>query len=220
MKKDARKSLFQGPLLYVVLLAGHPLDGPAARRACTGPQPLELSYSSLLQWIEADLKSDEGMALTSEEQGKTIADVIITQSTLIARTEDSQIPRKRVRCTRYDITCTIPSEEQFYTDVNTIYAQVLGREVSPAEYRFDITTQLPAGTPWWLELLPTLLLIGVVVAFYVFVMRAQTGSGKGMASFGKSRARLTDPHGPTTSPSRTLPAPMRRRKSCARSWSS
>ena len=158
----------------------------------TGAQPLELSYSTLLQWIEADLKNDEGMELTSEERGKTIADVIITQSMLIARTEDSSIPESEFGA-RYDITCTIPSEEQFYADVNTIYAQVLGREVSPAEYRFDITTQLPAGTPWWLEFLPTLILIGIVVVFYIFVMRSQTGSGKGMASFGKSRARLTDP---------------------------
>ena len=52
---------------------------------------------------------------------------------------------------------------------------------------------MPAGTPWWLEFLPTLILIGIVVVFYIFVMRSQTGSGKGMASFGKSRARLTDP---------------------------
>ena len=169
-------------ILWMVQLLGAP----------TGAQPLELSYSTLLQWVEADLKQDEGMELTSEEQGKTIADVIITQSTLIARTEDSQIPESEFGA-RYDITCTIPSEEQFYTDVNTIYAQVLGREVSPAEYRFDITTQLPAGTPWWLEFLPTLILIGIVVVFYIFVMRSQTGSGKGMASFGKSRARLTDP---------------------------
>ena len=55
MKKDARKSLFQGPLLYVVLLLVilwmvHLLGTPA------GTQPLELSYSSLLQWVEADLK--------------------------------------------------------------------------------------------------------------------------------------------------------------------
>ena len=68
-------------ILWMVQLLGAP----------TGAQPLELSYSTLLQWVEADLKQDEGMELTSEEQGKTIADVIITQSTLIARTEDSQI---------------------------------------------------------------------------------------------------------------------------------
>ena len=191
MKKDARKSLFQGPLLYVVLLLVilwmvHLLGTP------TGTQPLELSYSSLLQWVEADLKHDEGMDLTGEEQGKTIADIIITQSTLIARTEDSKIPESEFGA-RYDITSTIPSEEQFYTDVNTIYTQVLGREVSPAEYRFDVTTQLPAGTPWWMELLPIFILVGLMALLYYFVMRSQTGSGKGMASFGKSRARLTDP---------------------------
>ena len=70
---------------------------------------------------------------------------------------------------------------------------MLGREVSPAEYRFDVTTQLPAGTPWWMELLPIFILVGLMALLYYFVMRSQTGSGKGMASFGKSRARLTDP---------------------------
>ena len=126
----------------------------------TGAQPLELSYSTLLQWIEADLKNDEGMELTSEERGKTIADVIITQSTLIARMEDSQIPESEFGA-RYDITCTIPSEEQFYTDVNAIYTEVLGRSVSPTEYRFEITTRLPASPSWWVEWLPILVTVAL-----------------------------------------------------------
>ena len=33
----------------------------------------------------------------------------------------------------------------------------------------------------------------MIALLYYFIMRSQTGSGKGMASFGKSRARLTDP---------------------------
>ena len=191
MKKNAKRSPFQTPLLYVVLLLVilwmvQLLGTP------TADQPLELSYSALLQWIEADLKYDEGLDLESDEQNKTISDVIITQSTLIARTEDSLIPLNEFG-SRYDIVCTIPSEEQFYADVNTIYEEVLGRSVTAAEYRFDIATQLPAGTPWWMELLPTFVLIGLVALLYFFIMRSQTGSGKGMASFGKSRARLTDP---------------------------
>ena len=91
MKKNAKRSPFQTPLLYVVLLLVilwmvQLLGTP------TADQPLELSYSALLQWIEADLKYDEGLDLESDEQNKTISDVIITQSTLIARTEDSLIP--------------------------------------------------------------------------------------------------------------------------------
>ncbi|HIV29434.1 MAG TPA: AAA family ATPase, partial [Candidatus Pullichristensenella excrementipullorum] len=44
-----------------------------------------------------------------------------------------------------------------------------------------------------MELLPIFILVGLMALLYYFVMRSQTGSGKGMASFGKSRARLTDP---------------------------
>ena len=59
MKKNVKRSPFQTPLLYVVLLLVilwmvQLLGTP------TGAQPLELSYSTLLQWIEADLKNDEG----------------------------------------------------------------------------------------------------------------------------------------------------------------
>ena len=43
------------------------------------------------------------------------------------------------------------------------------------------------------EFLPYLVLIGVMLAFWFFLMRQQTGGGKGVMNFSKSRARLTDP---------------------------
>ena len=191
MKKNAKKSFFQTPLLYLLLLLVilwmvQLLGAPSAQ------EPQELSYSTLLKWVEADLKQDEGMELTVEERGMTISDVIITQTTLIGRTQDSSIPESEFG-TRYDFVCTLPSVTQFYADVATIYEQVLGYEVTPAQFRFDIETKLPEATPWWLELLPTFILFGMIALLYYFIMRSQTGSGKGMASFGKSRARLTDP---------------------------
>ena len=181
----------QGPLpiialLLVVLSMAYLLGSPTQNKAT------ELNYSTLLRWVEADLKHDEGLELSADEQGMTISDVIITQSTLIARTQDSLIPDSEFG-SRYDLVCTIPSEEQFYADVNLIYETVLGHKVSPTDYHFEIETKLPEGTPWWLEWLPTIFLIGMLVLVYVLMMRAQTGSGKGMASFGKSRARITDP---------------------------
>jgi len=181
----------QGPLLYLILLLVilwmvQLLGSP------TTDKIEELKYSTLLKWVEADLKADAGMALAADEVGKTIENVIITQSTLIARTKDSQIPVAEFGA-RYDLISTIPSEEQFYKDVNLIYEQVLGRAVSPTDYAFEIETKLPAPTPWWMEWLPTIVMIGLVAVLWFFIMRAQTGSGKGMASFGKSRARLTDP---------------------------
>lgn len=46
----------------------------------------------------------------------------------------------------------------------------------------------PKITPWYIQMIPTLLMLGVVIAFWVFMMR-QTGNGKAM-SFGKSRAKM------------------------------
>ena len=80
---------------------------------------------------------------------------------LVARTEDSDIAQSEFSTSRYDLYATIPSEEQFYTDVNEIYKSVLNRDsISPTEYTFNSRSQLPAGTPWWLEFLPYLVLIG------------------------------------------------------------
>ncbi len=181
----------QGAFVYVILFAvilllvyslGTPKEDDV----------IEMSYSTFLKWVEADLKNNENLGASLEESQWTISNVLITEKTLVARTENSSIPLSEFG-SRYDIITTIPSEEQFYLDVNQIYKNLLGREVSPAEYDFDIETKLPAGTPWYVTWLPTIVMIGLVILLYYFIMRQQTGSGKGMASFGKSRARLTDP---------------------------
>ena len=60
-KKPLRKVL-QGPLMYllllaVILLVVHMLtDG-------TGSQPKSISYSTLLEWVEADLRHSRGETL-------------------------------------------------------------------------------------------------------------------------------------------------------------
>ena len=189
MNKKTMKYL-QGPLIYVLLLI-LVLWLVSMIGAPRMEEPEELSYSELLEWIEADLKVDEGL---SDDTSKTISDVIIVQNMLVARTEDSDIAQSEFSTSRYDLYATIPSEEQFYTDVNEIYKSVLNRDsISPTEYTFNSRSQLPAGTPWWLEFLPYLVLIGVMLAFWFFLMRQQTGGGKGVMNFSKSRARLTDP---------------------------
>ncbi|MBE6884254.1 MAG: ATP-dependent zinc metalloprotease FtsH [Ruminococcaceae bacterium] len=46
-------------------------------------------------------------------------------------------------------------------------------------------------TPWWISFLPTLLLIGVMVVFWVLMMRQSGGGGKVM-NFGKAKIKPTD----------------------------
>ena len=145
-----------------------------------------LSYSELLEWVEADLLDDD--------PEKSIERISITGNTLIALKENSEIPATDFGA-RYDIIATIPSEQQFYADVNTIYESQLGRAVSPTEYEFVYAAKEPAKTAWWVEWIPFLVTIVLFVALWLLLMRQQAGGGKGMMNFGKSRARLTDPRG-------------------------
>ena len=186
------RRIFQGPLVYLLLIAiiiltvnmlgsGSPVESRT------------LSYTELLEWVEADLRSDLGETVSEAQQGMTLDQVIIQQNVLIGRIEDSLVSEPDFG-TYYDIRCILPSEEQFYTDVNAIYTEVLGRSVSPTEYRFEITTRLPASPSWWVEWLPILVTVALFGVLMYFMFRQQSGGAKGAMNFGKSRARLSDPN--------------------------
>ncbi len=192
MNKKPLRKVLQGPLMYllllaVILLVVHMLtDG-------TGAQPKSISYSTLLEWVEADLRHSQGETLPEEQKGMTLSTVVIQSNTLMGVTEENQASYDLTG--NYDLTCVIPSESQFYADVGAIYESVLGRKVSPTEYHFNITSKLPAQAAWWVEWVPLLITMVLFGALWYFLMRQQTGGGKGMMSFGKSRARMTDPNG-------------------------
>ena len=192
MNKKPLRKVLQGPLMYLLLLAVILL---MVHMLSEGSQPTteSISYSSLLEWVEADLRHSQGEKLTGEMQGKTLAKVVIQSGTLKGVNEDSLASFEVTG--NYDIQCVLPSEIQFYADVNAIYESVLGRAVSPTEYDFEITSRQPAQAAWWVEWVPLLVTVVLFGLLWYFLMRQQTGGGKGMMSFGRSRARLTDPSG-------------------------
>ncbi len=173
-------------ILAVILLMVHMLSD--------GSQPTveKISYSALLEWVEADLRHSQGETLPLKLQDKTLGKVVIQSSTLMAVTEENMASNALTG--NFDMECTIPSEEQFYSDVNAIYAAVLGRAVSPTEYDFEISSKLPAQPAWWIEWIPLLVTVVLFGLLWYFMMRQQTGGGKGVMSFGRSRARITDPN--------------------------
>ena len=59
-----------------------------------------LSYTELLEWVEADLRSDLGETVSEAQQGMTLDQVIIQQNVLIGRIEDSL-----VSCLLYTSRC-------------------------------------------------------------------------------------------------------------------
>ena len=189
-KKPTRKAL-QGPLMYllilaVILLMVHMLSDGSQQA------PEKISYSALLEWVEADLRQSQGETLSLKQQGMTLGQVVIQSNTLSAVKEENMASFALTGAV--DAECTIPSEEQFYSDVNAIYEAVLGRSVSPTEYDFEITSKPPAQPAWWVEWVPLLVTVLLFGLLWYFMMRQQAGGGKGVMSFGRSRARITDPN--------------------------
>ena len=192
MNKRPVRKVLQGPLMYLLLLAVILLVVQMLTNGTT-TQPRSISYSTLLEWVEADLRHSQGESLPASQEGMTLSTVVIQSSTLKGVTEENQTAFELTG--NYDIQCVVPSESQFYTDVSAIYQSVLGRTVNPTEYDFEISSKLPAQAAWWVEWVPLVITMVLFGLLWYFLMRQQTGGGKGMMSFGKSRARMTDPNG-------------------------
>lgn len=75
-------------------------------------------------------------------------------------------------------------------DVDRLHTQYLDKQSS--ENVITIKNAEPEKESWLVSLIPTLIMIGVLIFFWVMIMRQQGGGGKAM-SFGKSRAKMQDP---------------------------
>ena len=189
MKK--KKRLLQGPVMCMLVLCMI-LAVVWALDYDTTAQPVKLSYSEFLEWVEADLRTANGETLPEAQRDMSIQSVIIQQRTLYGLKENSDIPTSNFP-SEYDFSVIVPSEEQFYSDVSKIYSDVLGHEVRPTEYAFTFATALPQQASWIVEWLPTIVLLVMIALLWLFMIRQQTGGKGGMMGFGKSRARQTDP---------------------------
>ena len=153
----------------------------------------DLSYSELLDWVETDLRADNGETPSKEDAGKTIESIVIQENVLYGLCENSSIPDANFPQS-YDFKAVIPNTNQFYNDVNNIYESVLGHAVRPTEYTFTFATELPPQASWLAEWLPLIVTMILFALLWFFLMRQQAGGGKGgVMGFGKSRARQMDP---------------------------
>ena len=129
-----------------------------------------------------------------------VAMVEITERELVGLKKNSEI-KADLFPSRYDFYCFIPSEESFRNAMNSIAAELTGKDVNTiteADYAFQYTYNPPPEASIFEILLPYLLILGAFALYYYFVFRSQ-GGGNQMMNFGKSRARThIDPHNKVT----------------------
>ena len=115
----------------------------------------------------------------------------IKTSTMINHLKSNEVESINVTDTK--LTAKLEDGNVVYSFVNNsvdltyIYDKYIIPQVDAGTLKLE--SDPPKQDSVWLTLLPTLLMIGIMVAFFVFIMRQQGGGGKAMA-FGKSRAKL------------------------------
>lgn len=82
------------------------------------------------------------------------------------------------------------------TEVIVVYGDkaLLETQLNAAQIKYPtlkITFIANTGTPWWLSLLPTIIMIGLFVFFWFFIIKQSQGGNSKAMSFGKSKAKLT-----------------------------
>ncbi|MBQ9997629.1 MAG: ATP-dependent zinc metalloprotease FtsH, partial [Clostridia bacterium] len=104
---------------------------------------------------------------------ESVKKLTVIEQTAVALMEDG---------TKMEVT--IPPLEQFYADLGT----TIRSQMDSGKLVFN--PEPPEVTPWWISMLPTLVMIIIFILFWVFfINQAQGGGGKAM-QFGKSKAKM------------------------------
>lgn len=103
------------------------------------------------------------------------------------------------------ITLKPTQAEVVYNDGAIALVDIVDRTFFYSVLRDDIEAQIAAGTltvstpkaetmPWWVSMIPSIIMLGLLIAFWVFFTRQAQG-GKGMTGFGKSKAKSPEENG-------------------------
>ena len=115
----------------------------------------------------------------------------IKTSTMIHYLQDKKV--ESINVTETKMTAELNNGTTVYAYVNSavdlsyIYDSYIMPQVD--EGSLKLNSDEPKKESIWISLLPTLIMIGIMVVFFILIMNQSGGGGKAM-SFGKSRAKL------------------------------
>lgn len=138
-------------------------------------------------------KFDSSTLLTYVQEDK-IAKVALMEQNLYGLLRDTKIAEVDFPARAYDFEAVI-DRDNFFGSVRQIYAEKLGKPVDAiGEKDFSFTVEyLPKPVaPWYIEFIPFLLMMGLLVVFWLFIARQQSGGNNKVMNFGRSKARMFD----------------------------
>ena len=156
-------------VLVVALLLSNGLSPNNSRK---------ISYATLLEMI-------------SNNQVEAVA---IRGTSLVGLMKNSQTAPGSFPERAYDFETTIG--ENFIETARQMIAAQRGKpvaEVSEKDLPFDVIYREPLTRSIWADLLPTLILVGVIMVGWMFIMRSQANGNSKVMNFGKSSARVQRP---------------------------
>jgi len=131
--------------------------------------------------------------LLAKIENGTVDRVSIRGITLVGLDKPSPTSRADYPA-RFDFETTIGPD--FIDTVRTMHAtrnKIPPEQVSVNDLSFTIDYLPPIVTPWYMEMLPYILTMGLVMLFWFFIMRQQSGGSGKVLNFGKSSASMVDP---------------------------
>ena len=159
-----------GTLLVIAILLNGGLTQTVSKR---------IEYPELLEMIE----------------NGEVSKVAIRNSSLVGLKRNTKVLKGAFPDSDYDFETTIGSD--FIETVRIMEARkqnVDVDEISVNDLSFEVEYRAPVTIPWWYELIPYVIMLALMAAFWIFMMRAQGGGsgGKSVMNFGRSHARLQD----------------------------
>ena len=162
-----------GVMLLIAIMLNNALGGAGQNR--------RVEYHQILEMVR------NGEIKAVAMRGTSLVGVKATGS----RVQERDFPEND-----YDFETTIGSDVQFIEDAKGIIAAATGKDaetLTAADLGFKIQYRAPVTRSWLLDFIPYLVMMGVVVMIWYFMMRSQMGGGSKVMNFSRSNARMQDP---------------------------
>ncbi len=165
MKGNLKNILFYLGMIVAVIVIVYALYGSLGKE--------DISYSDVVEYFRniGDSEKEAVETFTLDSNNKLI----------IETTEGKKI------------SFVLQDRDRFYEDCYTYVtaynelAYTSNSDLKPMEY--DLSE--PTTIPWWVSLIPYVVIFGLLIFLYIYVINQASGKGSKINSFGKARAKVT-----------------------------